>query len=159
MSMGAVLRRRRAEPGQGFGHRHLERVDAGSARALLLVHTLNVRAQQCFHVFNPCVAIHVLLSIMGNFMKLIYFAAPAAARQTSACLMFCCRVTLPCGMLADGSMTNKRITQQSSTPLQAVSVATDLSPNTVSLQGFSSHHTSVLQALTCLCLNFLLLPF
>ncbi len=58
MSMGAVLRRGQAEPGHSFGHRHLERVDAGSARALLLVHTLNVRAQQCFHVFNPCVAIY-----------------------------------------------------------------------------------------------------
>lgn len=52
----------RAEPGHSIGHRHLQRVYARSARPLLLVHVLHLRAQQRFHVFCPCAVLTSLKS-------------------------------------------------------------------------------------------------
>lgn len=45
---------RRAEPGHSTGHRHLQSVDASSARSLLLVRALHLSAQQRFNILHPC---------------------------------------------------------------------------------------------------------
>ncbi len=85
--MGAVLQGWRAEPLQGLGHRHLQRVHTRAARPLLLMRVLYLPAQQAFHIVSACTAYNPVSALDVQHLASGHASHESGSRVQKACIV------------------------------------------------------------------------